>query len=186
MVTYSDIYSNGAGLLSGLYRSTGRNRFEAGASAYIDQPTVKGVKVDELILNGYFVLQSETPEVIVEYTFADHKSSQARGNVNSVYGQFAYRLAGGESMFKPYFRVEHLNVSGPDPLLGGRPLDYDGVLGGVRWDFSPFAALKVELRNEKFERRARENAIWVQLAFVFDASNQKFFASSRDRGLVAQ
>lgn len=180
---FDNIYKRPAGLLGLIYRSTGRNRFESGISAYFDKPSPVGRPVvDEVILNGYFVLQSETPEIIVEYTYADHKSSQAHGNVNSVYGQFAYRLAGGESNFKLYSRIEYLNVSGANPLLGTRHLDYDGILAGVRWDFSSFAALKAEFRNEKFEKLDRQNSAWLQLALYFDASpsTQKFLTSLRE------
>jgi hypothetical protein len=68
-------------------------------------------------------------------------------------------------------RVENLDVDEGDPLLGDLGLDYEGISAGLRWDFSPFAALKAEFRREEFADTGKLNSFWLQLAFVFDASN---------------
>ena len=49
--------------------------------------------------------------------------------------------------------------------LGG---SYDGVTVGVRWDFSSYAAIKAEVRNEEFDNADDETSFWLQVAFVFD------------------
>lgn len=184
---FDSIYSRRAGILGLVYRSTGRNRFEAGTNALIDRATTAGgeTKVDEIIFNGYFALLNETPEIILEYTHAYHDSRLKNGSVNSVYGQFAYRLASGGGKFKPYVRAEYIDVTSSNPLLGTLDLDYDGVLGGVRWDFLPSVALKAELRNEKFEGKDRSTAFWLQIAFVFDV-NRHLASSRQQRGLIKQ
>lgn len=184
---FDDIYSHRAGILGVVYRSTGRNRFEAGTNALIDKATTieDKVKVDEIIFNGYFALLNETPEIILEYTHAYHDSRLQNGSVNSIYGQFAYRLASGKGKFKPYVRAEYIDITSANPLLGALKLDYDGVLGGVRWDFLPSVALKAELRNEKFAGKDRSTAFWLQLAFVFDV-NRHFASSRQQKGLIKQ
>lgn len=169
---FDHIYSRRAGILGVTYRSTGRNRFEVGTNVLVDKATTAAgqIKVDEIIFNGYVVLLNETPEIILEYTHAHHDSRLRNGSVNSVYGQFAYRLASGGGKFKPYVRAEYIDVTSTNPLLGAFNLDYNGILGGVRWDFLPSAALKVELRNEKLEGRKRSTAFWVQLSFVLEVN----------------
>jgi len=169
---FDNIYSHRAGILGVVYRSTGRNRFEAGTNMLIDKATTAAgqINVDEIIFNGYVVLLNETPEIILEYTHAYHDSRLRNGSVNSVYGQFAYRLASGGGKFKPYVRAEYIGVTSTNPLLGALNLDYNGILGGVRWDFLPSAAMKVEVRNEKFEGRDRSTSFWLQLSFVLDVN----------------
>jgi hypothetical protein len=168
-----ETFDNSAFLIGGTYRTTGRNRIEVGVSAFVDEPTAQdGTHVDETILNAYFVMPGETPEVIIEYTYSNHDSNRGDGNVHSIYGQIAYRLDEGASAFKPYLRVEDLDVDDSDPLLGSLNLDYDGVTAGFRWDFAPFAALKIEVRREKFGRADRRNSAWLQLAFVTSMSTR--------------
>ena len=79
----------------------------------------------------------------------------------------AYRLSGSAGKFKPYVRLERLDVDDDDPLLGALGLDYRGVIAGTRWDFSPFAVLKAEVRHEEFNNNNGRNSFWLQLAFVF-------------------
>jgi hypothetical protein len=56
-------------------------------------------------------------------------------------------LPGKHAALKPYLRIEHLDVDDDDPLLGPLDLDYEGVIVGLRWDFSNYATLKVEVRS---------------------------------------
>ncbi len=83
-----------------------------------------------MIYSGYIALQGETPEVIVEFDYADHQRTDTPGpdgSTSSVYGQLAYRLPGRAANFKPYLRAEHLDVEDDDPLLSPLVDSYDGV-----------------------------------------------------------
>lgn len=125
--------------------------------------------IDETSFSAFAAWTGESPEVIIEYLHSSHElvsDSSANGDVNAWYAQFAYRLKDEWSAWKPYVRVEHTDVDDTDPLLGADGLDYDAALLGVRWDFNPYAALKVEYRNEEFDNGGRENNFQVQLAFV--------------------
>ena len=154
------------------YRPLDKYRLETGVSVYVDTATPEvGPEVDEVIYSGYVALQGETPEVIVEYDYADHQRTDTPGpdgSTSSIYGQLAYRLWGRAANFKPYLRVEHLDVEDDDPLLSSLVDSYDGVTAGLRWDFSPYAAIKAEVRNEEFDNADDETSFWLQVAFVFD------------------
>jgi hypothetical protein len=171
---FGDSNGSRAWLMSGNYRPYG-HLLDAGVSLYVDrvEPAL-GPEVDERIATAYVALQGETPEVIVEYSYANHEdrdNGAIDGAVHSVYGQIAYRLPGAAARVKPYVRAENLDVDNEDPLLGALALDYRGMIAGVRWDFSPYAALKAEVRREEFDAGDTESSFWLQLSFVFDANN---------------
>lgn len=52
-------------------------------------------------------------------------------------------------------------------------LDYEGIIAGLRWDFSAYATLKAEVRSEEFGSEDRRSSVWLQLAFVFDATRSR-------------
>ena len=82
-------------------------------------------------------------------------------------------MPGKHAALKPYLRIEHLDVDDDDPLLGPLDLDYEGVIVGLRWDFSNYATLKAEVRSEEFGSQERRSSFWLQLAFVFDATQSR-------------
>ena len=173
-----DSNSRPAWLIALNYRPLGRRLLNVGVGAYFDSVEPEAAlipgRVDEQIYSGHVALESETPEFIAEYTYARHKSPSARAKVHAAYGQLAYRLPLLEEALKPYVRVEWLNTKKDDPLFSGLPdQDYKGVTAGIRWDFSSFAVLKLEVREEKFEVTGRRTAVWAQLAFVFDATSNR-------------
>ncbi|MCZ6853793.1 MAG: hypothetical protein O7G86_07725, partial [Gammaproteobacteria bacterium] len=167
-----DSNNSRAWMIAGHYRPPGRIGLHTGFSLYVDEINREfEPEIDELLFSAYLALEREAPEVVVEYTYANHDSSLSEGNVHSIYGQVAYRLTGNADKFKPYIRVERLDVDDDDPLLGTLDLDYEGVIAGTRWDFSPSAVLKAEIRHEEFGNTGSRNSFWLQLAFVFNASS---------------
>lgn len=126
-------------------------------------------EVREQTFSAYAAWDKESPEIILEYLHSNHElvtNSGVSGDVDAWYGQFAYRLPGERSQWKPYARLERSRVDGTDPLLALEGLDYDGGILGVRWDFNPHAALKAEYRNEEFDHGGRENNFRLQIAIV--------------------
>ena len=165
---FGDSNGNRAWMVASQYTPPGRHQMKAGLSFYADEINLEfEPDVDEQLFSAYFALEAERPELIVEYTYANHESSLSEGNTSSIYGQVAYRLSGSAGKFKPYVRLERLDVDDDDPLLGALGLDYRGVIAGTRWDFSPFAVLKAEVRHEEFNNNNGRNSFWLQLAFVF-------------------
>lgn len=175
-----DVNDNRAWILSGHYRPVTKNLLRAGVSVYFDKATpTAGPEVDEVLFSAYLAIEGERPEIIAEYHYGDHERTNTpgpNGSTQGGYGQFAYRLKGAGSAFKPYARVEYVDADDDDPLLGTLGLDYEGILAGVRWDFSRSAALKAEFRNEEFNNMGTENSIWLQLAFVLDSSDSSNYS----------
>lgn len=129
-----------------------------------DRPDIK-----ESTVSAYAAWTRESPEIIVEYLHSEHElvsDSSVSGDVDGWYAQFAYRLKGDRSRWKPYVRFEHTDVDDTDPLLFDQGLDYDAGILGARWDFNPYAAIKAEYRNEEFDNGGRENNFRVQVSFV--------------------
>jgi len=172
-----DSNSHPAYLAEVFYRPLNRFRLDTGLTLYVDSVTpAVGPEVDETIIDGYIALQGERPELIAEYLYGIHERKNTigpEGNTNTAYLQLAYRLGGRVQNLKPYVRAEFVDVDADDPLLGDLGLDYDGYIGGLRWDFSRWAALKTEVRSQEFDHGSRVTSFWIQLAFVFDAAARK-------------
>ena len=164
-----DVNSSRAWSASLDYQLSSNSAVKAGIGFYSDRVNPSGgVEVDEDIFSAYFALERETPEIIVEYIHAEHDAtmSSASGDMDSFYAQFAYRLSGDLQAFKPYVRIEEVDVEDNDPLLSGLGLDYEGAIVGVRYDFAPSASLKFEYHREEFGNMGRESNFQVQVNFV--------------------
>jgi len=128
-----------------------------------------GPAVEESTASAFVAWSKESPEIIFEYMHSEHElvsDSSVSGDVDAWYLQFAYRLPGERSDWKPYARFERTEVDDTDPLLGALGLDYESGILGVRWDFNPNAALKAEYRSEEFNNSGRENNFRLQIALV--------------------
>jgi len=125
--------------------------------------------IDEKTISAYVAWEKESPEFILEFMHSEHEfsaNSSVSGDVDAWYVQFAYRLPGSKRQWKPYARYESTDVDDSDPLLGDQGLDYEAAIVGVRWDFSAYAALKAEYRNEEFDNSGKEDNFRVQVSFV--------------------
>jgi hypothetical protein len=145
-----------------------------GGGVYSDRATpAAGPEVDELILTAHGAFERETPEVMAEYARLRHRLSDASGpavSSDAFYVQLGYRLPGVGGAFKPYGRLEHVEVPETAPLIGALGLSYSALLLGVRYDFSPLTALKVEGRSERFDGADRVHSLVVQGSFAIPGS----------------
>jgi hypothetical protein len=68
--------------------------------------------------------------------------------------------------FRPYFRWQEVNVPANDPLYGtvGR---YEGPSGGLRMDFTGYAALKVQYNRIYTRDPLPKNGVDSQVSFTF-------------------
>ena len=141
-----------------------------GLGFYNDEiPLADGTDVLENTFSAHAVWAKESPEIVFEYLHSTHElltDSSISGDVDAWYAQIAYRLPGRHSQWKPYARFEQNRVDDSDPLLGAEALNFDSGVVGVRWDFNPYATLKAEYRNEKFDDGIRENNFRLQISFV--------------------
>jgi len=143
---------------------------KAGVGFYTDKvsPTDRP-DIDEQTFSTYVAWEKENPEFIVEFIHSEHEftdDSSINGDVDAWYAQFAYRLPGHKRQWKPYVRYELTEVDDTNPLLGDQGLDYEASIVGVRWDFSSYAALKAEYRNEDFNNSGTEGNFRLQVSFV--------------------
>jgi hypothetical protein len=70
------------------------------------------------------------------------------------------------SKYRPYFRYEYINASHRDPIVGtvGR---FHGPTGGLRFDASTYAALKLEFSRQERRALTPVNQLSSQVAFTF-------------------
>ncbi|HEV2131702.1 MAG TPA: hypothetical protein VGR27_11395, partial [Longimicrobiaceae bacterium] len=142
---------------------------QVGGSLYLDRVTLtQGTALDERILSAHVARQWESPEVIAEYARLWHEPVDGGESVASDawYAQVGYRLPGDAQAFKPYARLERIDVPTANPLLGPRNLSYRAGILGVRYDFAPFAALKAEFRDERFADPGSFRSLHLQASFA--------------------
>lgn len=165
-----DINGNKAWMLQLNSRPQNIYGLDFGLGFYNDEVELEmNPDVKENTVSFYAAWTKESPEIIFEYLHSEHEEvtdSSVSGDVDAWYAQFAYRLEGKHDQWKPYLRFEKQEIDDSDPLLGSEGLNQEASILGVRWDFNPYAALKVEYRNEEFNNGPRENNFRVQLSFV--------------------
>lgn len=140
---------------------------EVGVHGYLDHVDAGAGDVRERIVGGHAVWL-RNPEVMGEYLHIMHEADVAGADAfatDAWYVQVGWRPAAG-SPLQPYARIERIDVPAGDPLFTGLGLDYNGIIGGLRWDFSDFAALKGELRSEELGGADRLTSVALNAAFV--------------------
>jgi hypothetical protein len=142
---------------------------QLGGSYYRDRVTpATGVAGNENISAAYLAWQHESPELIAEYVDVRHTPVLPGSTTDNhaFYVQAAYRLPGAASAFKPYARTEQVVASPTDVIFAPLALGYTGNLGGVRYDFAPFAALKAEFRREHFQGKPWTKSFYLNASFT--------------------
>lgn len=142
---------------------------QLGGGYYRDRVTpATGPAAREGIASGYLAWQRESPEIIAEYAMVRHSPVEGGPTTTNhgYYAQVAYRLLGGASRWKPYVRGERLTISSSDVIFAPLALGYEGALGGLRCDFAPYAALKGELRRERYQGRKWSTSMYLNVSFT--------------------
>lgn len=142
---------------------------EFGTAFYADRVKLaSGAEYDERIISGNAVWNKEDPEVIAEIAAVRHRD-RATGLVtwsNASYIQVAYRLPAFDAVLKPYYRFEHIDIDDADVMFSAVP-NLDGSTLGLRYDPSPYAALKFEYRTWRREETSRNHGGFFQACFTF-------------------
>ncbi|MGH9536121.1 MAG: hypothetical protein ACRD2E_14830 [Terriglobales bacterium] len=171
-----DVNSNRAWLATVYAQPYWAYKWEIGGSAYHDTiGPASGVvgNYDEWIRTARLIYTGEKPEFLAEAATIQHSRVGAPGSWTSQagYAQIAYRLPWLADKWKPYYRFEYIHVPTTDPVFNIPASPVPSLVGstvGVRYDFSPFAALKVEYRNgRRIANEPHINGIFVQTAVVF-------------------
>lgn len=123
----------------------------------------------ERVLAAHVVWEKRHAEVLAEYVRMDH--DLIGGSVSAVsegyYTQVGYRLPGRLSAMKPYARLERFDVPEENLLLFPLDLNYRALIGGVRYDFSTYAALKGEYRSERRQFEGELQSFVMQVSLTF-------------------
>lgn len=171
-----DINNNRAWLATLYAQPTWAYKWEVGGSVYRDKigPATGIVgNYGEWIDTARLIYTGETPEFLAEFANIQHTRMGAPGMWNSQagYAQIGYRLPIWQAKWKPYYRYEYIHIPTSDPVFnvpGNTVPSLSGSIFGVRYDFSNYAALKIEYRNSRrFANQPRINGLFVQTALVF-------------------
>lgn len=121
-------------------------------------------KVNQRISSAYVVFINSKWEFLNEAVLMEHQVTGGGRSYNSPMGytQLAYHIG----KYRPYFRFQEVNVPNNDPVSAftGR---YEGPSVGTRWDFSDYAALKIQYNRVYLRNAATQNGLEVALAFTF-------------------
>jgi hypothetical protein len=165
---FGDNNNSLAGLVNLYVRPESIYGLQIGGAYYRDKISLTGGKqYHEDIMSAHVVLETETPEIIAEYSRVNHKEiGGPSASSQAFYVQVAYRLPSAGKRLKPYVRVERIWVPKGEPVLTATP-SLKGILGGIRYDFTDFAAIKFEYRD--FRRSTSPNAtgFFSQLSYIF-------------------
>lgn len=164
-----DVNNHRAWLANVFVRPDPAPALQIGGSIYRDKLVAAGNRdFREWIAAAHAVWVREKPELIAEFANVNHK--EVRGgtafNTQAFYIQAAYRLNWLQEAFKPYYRFEYISVDRADPIFRLLP-DLKGSFLGVRYDLSPFAALKAEYRSQRRTGQSRANIGLMQISFTF-------------------
>jgi hypothetical protein len=170
---FGDINNNRAWLATAFIKPDSLDGLQVGGSYYQDRISLARfgpVSFDETITSAHLMWLGRGPEVIAEIANARHRpagSDAAPANSLAWYVQGAYRLPIAQRAWKPYYRYEHTRVPRADLVFYDAVLGLSGSTLGLRYDFSPFAALKFEYRSVSRPGVPRFNGGFVQTSFTF-------------------
>lgn len=139
-----------------------------GAGAYHDTVTGGGFpRIDEWMFHEHVVYKNSVWEFLSEGYLFRHQAAGGPAHFSTAaFAQVARKFG----LFTPFVRFSYVNLSMSDfiytSLLGNAGAHY-GPGVGVRYDFSSFAALKVQF-DRSFDTGTRgANEVTVQAAFTF-------------------
>jgi len=137
---------------------------QVGASAYHDKLHPAGAAaVGQTILNGHVIYQAHGLEFMNEVLVMRQAVEGGRVfHIPAFYSQISKQFG----KYRPYFRYEYLNVPNAEPLFGDAGLRH-GPLGGIRYDFTEFAAFKLEYDRTMRRQLSTINQIQSQVSFTF-------------------
>ena len=158
--------NNGKAFNVALYaRPEGVRGLDIGGSFYRDLLHPAGMSsVEERIYSAHAAVVKPHLELIAEGVLLQHDFLSTGHDFNTVstYAQASYKIG----KIRPYFRYEYQNVPATDPLFS--PLGrMNGPSLGARYDFSDFAAFKLQYGLLGVRGGPSASALQAQLAFAF-------------------
>jgi len=143
---------------------------EIGVHAYADETEVP-LPWTERMLSAHVAIERPL-ELIGEYVLIRHEPGQAAtpGPARDTHAWYAHaglRLPAPLASLRPYGRWERIEPAANDPIFTPDLVpEYEALIAGLRWDFSAFAAIKVEYRHEELGPDDRGASLLVNASFV--------------------
>jgi len=154
-----------AGVLRLFARPPQVSGVEFGGAVYHDELASTGTDgVPELITSAYVAITRETPEIIAEFSNLRHTYFGTDYNSQAYYVQLGCRIPAAPRL-KPYGRYEHADAPGDEPVTGD--LTNSKISGGIRFELTDFATLKVEYGQRRKPGSPHQNGVFAQTAFTF-------------------
>jgi hypothetical protein len=166
---FGDINNNKAWLATVFIKPDKLYGLQVGGTVYRDKIDATGrPQAQEWISSAHIVWHKENPEFIAEFFNINHKfpGTGLSTNNQAWYAQIAYRLPMAMSL-KPYYRYEYIHTPRADAIFSGLNLGLSSSTLGMRWDFSSFAAFKLEYRYQERPGLPNTNVAWAQTSFTF-------------------
>jgi hypothetical protein len=140
---------------------------QVGISAYHDWLTPAGLpRTDQLILATHVVYKTSSLEWLNEFLLLRHKPVNGSAHYTpAFYTQIAPRFG----RFQPYVRYQWQNAPTSDAIFAnfGVAGVRQGPSVGMRYDFTDFAALKVQYDYVRQENKPAANEVTGQVGFTF-------------------
>ncbi len=165
-----DANNNRAGVLNLFSKPDRFFGLQAGVSYYLDRiERTNLTAVDEEIASAHLIRKKENPEVIVEFANINHEVSDGSANADSqvYYAQVAYRLPWFGEQWKPYYRLESIDIPTTEMVFSRTEFNRKSSIAGLRYDFSEFTALKAEHRNLLRVDGEDTEGYFLQISFTF-------------------
>ena len=140
---------------------------QMGVSLYRDRLTLSDTSkksIDEVIGGAHALYKTDAVELLGEWIEMRHHS-RAGGAANVTRGWYA-QASRRFGALRPYARFDYVDVPKSNQLfafLGRR----SGPTGGVRWDFDPLAAFKLQMSRLQQTTRPTMNRVDAQVSFMF-------------------
>jgi len=148
-------------------RPEGLDGLQLGVSLYHDRLTLADTSkapIGETIGVAHIVYKTDVLELMTEGMLMRHdpRGALPASDSRGYYAQASRRFG----TVRPYVRVDYLDVPSTDQLLAflGRR---SGPTVGVRYDFQPLAALKVQASHLNQTTRQKMDRIDAQVSFMF-------------------
>jgi hypothetical protein len=148
-------------------RPDGLDGLQLGVSLYHDRLTLSDTlkaPIGETIGVAHLVYKTDVLELMTEGMLMRHdpRSGAPADDARGYYAQASRRLG----VVRPYVRMDYLDVPTTDPLLAFLGKRY-GPSVGVRYDFQPLAALKLQTSHLNQTTRPDMNRFDAQVSFMF-------------------
>jgi len=140
---------------------------QMGVSLYRDRLTLQDTSkapIDEMIGVAHALYKTDAVELLGEWVAMRHRP-RAGADPNTTRGWYAQASRRFRTV-RPYVRYDYVDVPKSNQLfafLGRR----SGPTGGVRWDFDPLAAFKLQASHLEQTTRPRMNRVDAQVSFMF-------------------